>query len=156
VVSPGEDREVEALISELALAALSDQRQAVDDLRTRAGILLAAGSLGATLVGPRALGGSESLVVAWVATTSVAVYLLSCLWVLWPRNDMSFNAGGPRLSQRLRRYDDLLAAHRIVSYLAAGLHDSNELVLQQLYLVYRVAIGALGFQVTFWVAWTRA
>lgn len=74
--------DLEKLVYESALRALDKQERLVEELRARAGIVLAASSLAVSFLGGRSLGGagSEALallsVVCFLVSVGAAIYLL--------------------------------------------------------------------------------
>jgi hypothetical protein len=81
---------------ELAFAdarrALDAQERAVNELRSRAGGLIAAAAITTSFFGSRAVSGDGLSGWVWVAVIACIVVGGCVLAVLWPRSDWSFNA----------------------------------------------------------------
>ena len=91
-----ETEENEARSYELAFEeagrALDAQERAVNELRSRAGVLIAAAAITTSFLGSRAITGDGLSVWVWVAVVAFIVVGGSVLTVLWPRTDWSFSA----------------------------------------------------------------
>jgi hypothetical protein len=89
--------ELESIAYETAVRALDKQEKLLEELRARTGILLAASSLAASLLGGDAFKDFSPAVAALVALTAFAVSLGSSLFVLIPREEFVFALDGPAI-----------------------------------------------------------
>jgi hypothetical protein len=77
--------------------ALDAQERAVNELRSRAGVLIAAAAITTSFFGSRAIVGAELCIWVWVAVAAFIVVGGCVLTVLWPRSDWSFNASASEI-----------------------------------------------------------
>ena len=70
---------------EEAVRALSEQRVAIDSLRTRAGLLLSAAAIATSFFGAQALGRGEPSAFSWLALSAFVGLAMISLAILWPR-----------------------------------------------------------------------
>ncbi|HEY5708086.1 MAG TPA: hypothetical protein VIS51_01685 [Solirubrobacterales bacterium] len=68
-----------------AMRALSEQRVAIDSLRTRAGLLFSASAITTSFLGAQALGRGESDIFSWLALATFVGVAVASLVILWPR-----------------------------------------------------------------------
>jgi hypothetical protein len=85
------------LAFEEAGRALDAQERAVNELRSRAGVLIAAAAITTSFFGSRAITGDGLSVRVWVAVAAFIVVGGCVLTVLWPRSDWSFNASAAEI-----------------------------------------------------------
>jgi hypothetical protein len=71
---------------------LDAQERAVNELRSRAGVLIAAAAITTSFFGSRAVSGDGLSGWVWAAVIAFIVVGGCVLAVLWPRSDWSFNA----------------------------------------------------------------
>ena len=76
--------------------ALDAQERAVNELRSRAGVLIAAAAITTSFFGSRAIG-TEFSAWVWIAVAAFIVVGGCVLTVLWPRSDWSFNASAAEI-----------------------------------------------------------
>jgi hypothetical protein len=141
------------LAFEEAGRALDAQERAVNELRSRAGVLIAAAAITTSFFGSRAVAGEEFSSWVWVAVIAFAVVGGCVLMVLWPRSDWSFNASAADIIAeyiepepvefRLVQRD--LALHRSAAY------DRNARQLGLLFLVFRLGLIVLVVEVAAWI-----
>ena len=141
------------LAFEEAGRALDAQERAVNELRSRAGVLIAAAAITTSFFGSRAVAGEEFSGWVWVAVIAFAFVGGCVLMVLWPRSDWSFNASAADIiaeyiepepvAFRLVQRD--LALHRSAAY------DRNARQLGRLFLVFRIGLVVLVVEVGAWV-----
>jgi len=82
------------LAFEEAGRALDAQERAVNELRSRAGVLIAAAAITTSFFGSRAIAGGDLSGWVWVALVAFIAVGGSVLTVLWPRTDWSFSRAG--------------------------------------------------------------
>ena len=126
---------------EASLRSLDKQEEAVAELRSRTGLLLATSSLAASLLGERAIGdGSFALVLAALAAFAVSV--AASLYVLLPTRDLVFSQKGSSVYEELFEF-----SHRRLAYALDGVWDANNPRLDRLRSWFRLAVVALGAEV---------
>ena len=139
-----------------ARRALEDQDQSVNELRSRAGVLMAAAAITTSFFGGQALTGRGIGVWDWLAIASFVVLGATVLMVLWPRHDWQFTvdaeafirdylepASGEPLPCRAIHRD--LALHMSASY------KSNRDQYRRLISAFRVGEILLILEVASWV-----
>jgi hypothetical protein len=133
--------------------ALDAQERAVNELRSRAGVLIAAAAITTSFFGSRAIVGAELCIWVWVAVAAFIVVGGCVLTVLWPRSDWSFNASASEIIAEYIEPEPIefplvqrdLALHRSTA------SDSNARQLRWLFLVFRIGLIVLVFEVAAWV-----
>jgi len=143
--------DLERLAYELSAAALARQESALDELRGRAGTLLAASSLVASFLGgqvvaqptgPFAIGALTVFVISVAATLNVLV----------PRRSLIFGLRGSVLVAAEReRPVGLAETYRRLARWTERYIDGNERVVNRLSRSFQIATGAVVAQVLFWV-----
>jgi hypothetical protein len=122
--------ELEQIAYDSALGALDKQEKVLEELRARTGILLAASSLAASLLGGRALDEFDPL---WLAVTSSVSFITSLgasLFVLTPRSGFVFSLKGPAVHEELFEFrEDPDGLHRRLSYDLQRFWDTNDCLL---------------------------
>jgi len=88
--APG-DPDGYALAFSESVRDLEHQERSVDELRSRAGTLLAASSIATSFLAAAALPKDKPWDwPVWVALAAFAIGIGLCIWVLWPRDDWVF------------------------------------------------------------------
>ena len=83
---------------EQAVRALDLQERALEQLRTRAGIVLAASSVTASFLGAQTIQHSSGLgVLGGLALVSLAASICASVYVLLPKSDFVFSLNAPRV-----------------------------------------------------------
>jgi hypothetical protein len=95
IASPEPDPEAFRLAYEEAKRGLDDQEQAVVELRSRAGTLIAAAAITTSFFGSQALR-SHVHVMSWIAIGCFVALGASVLVILWPRRDWEFTLSPER------------------------------------------------------------
>jgi len=140
--------ELERIAYESAVRALDKQERVVEELRARTGILVAASSLAASLLGSRALDVLHPLVLVFLALGAFVVSLGAGLAVLVPREGFVFALNGPEVYERLFDFrDDPGEVHRRLAYDLQRFWDGNEERLRGIRTAFRVAAYALGIEI---------
>jgi hypothetical protein len=89
------------------LLSLSDaQERAVNELRSRAGVLIAA-AITTSFFGSRAITGDGLSLWVWAAVVAFILVGGCVLTVLWPRSDWSFNASAAEIIAERQELDDV-------------------------------------------------
>jgi hypothetical protein len=135
--------------SERAITVQVDQ---LDELRSRAGILLSASAIVASLLGAEALRrGLHVLDV--VAILAFVAVLAACLRILLPQRDgWTFVVSAKVLledwADQARSTTDL---QRFLAVKLEEYYDENDVRLESLYRSFQFAVGAIGVEVVAWV-----
>lgn len=136
--------EFEKLAYEEALRALDKQEGLVGELRARTGLLLAASSIAASLLGPPAFlhPGSSSLSI--FALGAIVMTLGMSVFVLLPKKGLVFAAAGPGIYEGLYGIrGDMADVYRHLVYDLQGFWESNEKEMLWLSRAFTFASGAL-------------
>jgi hypothetical protein len=137
-----------------SVRALNLQSSALDDLRARTGILLAAVSLTATFIGSRAL---EEGFSTWTRL-ALGFFIASggfCLGVLWPRGDWGFTFNAKTILEGYIEASNPAELDEMFVELAEINQtnwETNAEKLRWLYWSFRLAVLALVLQVPCWLA----
>jgi hypothetical protein len=133
--------------------ALDAQERAVNELRSRAGVLVATAAVTTSFFGGRVLTAPHQHPSTWVAIGAFGAVGVAVLAVLWPRHDWEFSANArdviaeyiepEAVSLPLIHRD--LALHRAASYVA------NARQLGSLFLAFRCGLFLLVIEVVAWV-----
>ena len=151
--APNEDAQ-RTLVYEESQRALDQQQAALDNLRTRTGILIAAAAVASSFLGGQALRNEAFTAWSWLAIAALAVVGIASIIVLLPWGEWVFS----------NKVDTLLAGYvedeepatidemhtRLARY-NQGHRDKNQRKLDWLYLGFRIASGAFVLEVTFWL-----
>jgi hypothetical protein len=133
--------------------ALDGQERAVNELRSRSSVLIAAAAITTSFFGGRAVVGDHLDVAVWIAIAAFALVGLAVLAVLWPRHDWQFSADTSKLISEYIEPELLplplihrdLALHRSASYVR------NAHQLAWLFRSFRVGLILLVVEVSAWV-----
>jgi hypothetical protein len=137
-----------------SVRALDNQARAVDELRARTGVLLAAASIVASFLGAAALRGSnldDALVGLGLLAFLGVVGLAIC--ILWPRRRWTFAMSATVLLEDwvdIERPGGLAAMQRQVAEKMEGHWDANQVRLNHMFVLFELAAGAVGLEVLFW------
>jgi hypothetical protein len=104
-----------------ARRALEDQERVVNELRSRAGVLIAAAAITTSFFGGRTLAVDEVGVASWAAIVFFALLGATVLVVLWPRHDRVFKANRRQLRSLLAvfRGGAILLVLEVVAWVVA-------------------------------------
>jgi hypothetical protein len=142
---------------ELAFAeagrALDAQERAVNELRSRAGILIAAAAITTSFLGGGATRGDRSGVGVSVAIVSFALVGATVLVVLWPRHDWQFGTSPKDLIAQYVEPETLPLAlvHRDLALHRAASFTGNATQLRWLFRAFRLGLVALLVEVGAWL-----
>jgi hypothetical protein len=153
---PESDQEARtALAYEAAIRSLDQQAAVVDNLRSRAGILLSAASIATGFLARIALADDRSLSTwGWLAGGAFVALVGLCVSVLWARHDWRFSAHPKKL---VHHYVDpegitLARAQRKLALYMGEAWDANREKLRRMFWAFTFACGFLGLEVAFWIA----
>jgi hypothetical protein len=155
VTEPADGRaEAYELAFEEAGRALDAQERTVNELRSRAGVLIAAAAITTSFFGSRAVSGDQLGTWIWVAVAAFAAVGVCVLLVLWPRSDWSFSASAAEIIAEYIEPEplDLPLIHRDLALQRSAAYDDNARQLRWLFRVVRVSLILLVLEVASWVA----
>lgn len=136
-----------------AVRALSQQENAIESFRGRAGLLFSAAAIVTSFFGAQALSAGGANVATWAALAAFFGLSIASLAILWPR-EWEFSADARYLISNYIETDEPLSPSAIQRDLALHLADSyqtNRVALGRLYLYFRVAGVLLAAEVALWV-----
>ena len=145
------DAEFERLAYETALRGLDKQEELLGELRSRTGVLLAAASLAASFLGTDAFQDPSSVVlVAPLALVAFITSIGASVYILTPKEDLTFSQAGSALYEGLFAYrEDLAEVYRRLAYDLDRFWDSNDARMARLFLAFRIAAVALVLEILF-------
>ncbi|HSR94113.1 MAG TPA: hypothetical protein VLK56_04545 [Solirubrobacterales bacterium] len=134
----------------IAAQALSQQEQALTELRTRTGTLLTAASLIASFLGGQALAreGLSAWVILALAAFGVSVTL--CIYVLLPKDGLIFALDAPETYSALYEIrDDHEEVDRRLAYWLQSFREENHPTVERLTNAFELAGFALLVEIAF-------
>ena len=138
-----------------AVRALDLQERAVEQLRSRAGTLLAASTLTASFLGAQAIRYTNGLgTLGGLALVSLAISIGLCVYVLLPKSGFVFGLSAPRMYEELYAKTPEESKRRLIYWLETY-WQSNQTRIESLGRYYFVAALALILQLLFW-SWALA
>jgi hypothetical protein len=153
---PESDQEARtALAYEAAIRSLDQQAAVVDNLRSRAGILLSAASIATGFLARIALADDRSLSTwGWLAGGAFVALVGLCVSVLWVRNEWKFS---PHPKKLVGHYVDpegvtLARAQRNLALHMGRAWDTNREKLRWMFWLFMAACFLLGIEIAFWIA----
>jgi len=147
------------LVYEESQRALDQQGAALDNLRTRTGVVVAAAAIVSSFLGGQALrSGDDFTIWSLLAIAALAVVGVAAILVLWPTGGWVF----------VNRVDTLLSGyiedegqdekpatidemHTCIAQHNQRHWDENSEKLNTRYIAFQVACSALAFEVIFWL-----
>jgi hypothetical protein len=136
-----------------AVRALSEQQEAIDSFRTRAGLLLSAAAITTSFLGAQALNGGDSNITGWLAMTGFVGVAVASLAILWPR-EWEFTANPRDVIQTYIEAEEPAPIEELHRDLSLHMHDSylqNRGGLEQLAVFFQFASGLLTIEVVLWI-----
>ncbi|HVM16248.1 MAG TPA: hypothetical protein VM290_01530 [Gaiellaceae bacterium] len=150
----GNEADLYRLAFEEAVRGLSQQQSALDNFRTRAGLLVSAAAIATSFLGGQALAGGGFTWLSWLAVALFVGVGASALFILWPRKDWEFVAGPRRLIATYAETENPLPLEEVHRDLALHMEDSydaNAVRLQRLVVALRLGSLFLAGEVLAWV-----
>jgi hypothetical protein len=145
---------VARLAYEASVRALEDQERELEQLRTRAGVVLATSAVAASFLGS-SLTNSNS-VLAGLALVAFVVVIGACVYVLTPKEKLVFSLSGQVLYESLEAIDhDETEVHRRLAYWLEGFWQDNDSKIDTVNKYFTAAGGALLVEVVLGVAAVR-
>jgi hypothetical protein len=155
VTDPDATPEHYELAYDEARRALDAQESVVNELRTRAGVLIAAAAITTSFFGGRALSDGDVATAGWIAITCFGVVGASVLAVLWPRTDWTFTVNAQRFIGTYVESEDgplpLPAIHRDLALHMSASYVTNARQLRALTMAFRIGAIFLVGEVVAWV-----
>src|SRR2546423_1665919 len=146
-----DDSSLERLAYVLSSRALAAQESGLNELRARTGILLAASSLVASFLGPRAVPKHDLRALTVLAFVAFVVSIAACLWVLMPKTGFIFALrGSVLLEEEAADPGGLAETYRRLAYWLEEYHDDNQPILERLFIAYQAATVAVLAEVMMW------
>ncbi len=149
------DPEAYQLAYEEAKRGLDDQEQAVVELRSRAGTLIAAAAITTSFFGSQALH-HHVHPMAWVAIGCFIALSAAVLVILWPHRDWEFTLSPQRLISTYLEPEDgeplpLPVIHRDLALHMGRSASQNRRQLRWLMVAFRIGALLLVAEVVAWV-----
>lgn len=142
-----------ALAFEEAGRALDGQERTVNELRSRAGVLIAAAAITTSFFGARAVTPDLTTMV-WLATGAFACIGISVLFVLWPRSNWEFSASATDIVATYIKTEEpvpLPPIHRDLALHRSASYDRNATQLRVLFSAFRIGLVVLVVEVGAWM-----
>jgi hypothetical protein len=131
------------IADEAAARALDKQERVLEELRSRTGVLLAVSSLAVSFLGRSELDQSRDEVVV-TALAAFAISIGACIYIILPKSTLFFALSGPAVFEELFEFrDDPAEIHRRLAHDMHRFWEANDVVLQRLFLAFRIAAVAL-------------
>jgi hypothetical protein len=138
------------LAYELSRSALERQEHVLDELRARTGTLGAASSIAASFLGAQAAGETGFLTI--LAAGMFVISIAAATYVLLPKEELIFALRGSVLfEEEFQTGLPLEETHRRLAYWLEGFHEANQVVIDRMFVLFRVAIVAVLLQVVLWL-----
>jgi hypothetical protein len=138
-----------------AIRALDLQERAVDQLRSRAGILLAASSVTASFLGGQTIQHTNELgTFGALALIALVISIGLSIYVLLPKRGFVFGLSAPRMYEELYALSVEEAQRRVIYWLE-GYWAENQAKIEEIGRYYFLAAVALIAQLLFW-SWALA
>jgi hypothetical protein len=146
-----DEAQVAQLAYETSLRALTQQEASLNEIRSRAGTLLAASSIVASFLGGQALTNHSVGWLGVVALIAFGVSILACLWVLLPKDNLIFSLSGSVLYETEQEdAAGIVETHRRLAYWLEGYRTENNVTIRYLFWGYRAATFGVIIQVGAW------
>jgi hypothetical protein len=143
-----------ALAYESAVAELRRQAESLDELRSRVGTVLSAGSIATGFLAGTALDRHKGIPwPAWVGIVSTALLLFTSLVILWPRTFEGFRTRSDWILENVKNQPDqsLDAFFSEMTGFAASAADKNHTRIAQLYTAFSADLILLGLGLGGWI-----
>ena len=139
------------LAFEEARRGLENQQGRVDELRSRAGTLLAAIAVATSFLGSEALSAQDSGCLVWAGFVFFALSMVCAIWILLPQDDWRFEANVKTIIEDwVEREPPFTESelHRKLGLEMEGYFLANGVKLRTLYWVFTAASGFLLLELT--------
>lgn len=136
-----------------AVRSIEQQARLLDELRSRAGVLLTGASIAGSLFGVGAVGKTNFDLLAALAVLSFCCVLALTLAILWPRGEWRWALGATVLLEDWvdePRCGDAPAMTRFIAQTIEANWRTNQDRLDHMMVLFQIAGAALGLEVIFW------
>jgi hypothetical protein len=143
------------LVHSEAVRASSRQQDALESLRTRAGVVLSGAAIASSLFGSQAVAGGRLSLFGWAAVASFVGLGLALLVILWPRPEWQDTATPSRIIEGAIEGPDPLSLRLILRDLALhmeAVYGENDILYDRLARYFRAAAVLLNVEVLAWIA----
>jgi hypothetical protein len=140
--------EFEQLAYEAALRSLDKQERLVEELRARSGILLAASSVAASLLGQQAFQHPRPAVLIALTLAAFVISAGASIFILLPKKSLIFSETGTKLYEELHSVgDDMPEVYRRLTYSLTAFGNSNDEMIATLGRAFTFAANALVIEI---------
>jgi predicted PurR-regulated permease PerM len=140
--------DLQKLAYDSALRALDKQEGLVEELRSRAGVVLAAASLAVSFLGRRGLAGPGPDALALLALLCFVVAVAAAVFVLLPKPSLSFSMSAAAAISHLFEFrDDPETLYRRAADILDRFWEENDLTVLQIDRAFVIAASALVLEV---------
>ena len=141
---------------EAGVRALDLQERAIEQMRGRTGLLLAASSLTASFLGGQTISHANGLgTLSGIALVALATSIALSVYVLLPKSGFVFSLSGVGMFEELFDVDDEQEKRRRLVYWLEEYWVTNQAKIDELSRVFFAAAVALVLQLAFW-SWALA
>ena len=137
----------EKLAYEAAQKALDKQERLLEELRSRAGVLLATSCLAASFLGQQAFQDPRPKILTAVALVAFAVAATACVFILHPKQDLIFGLEGAAVYEALPAAEEPSEAYEQMAYTLTcyGMYNSRR--MEDLMRAFSLAAASLLAQI---------
>ena len=144
-----------ALVYDESRRAITQQQTALDALRTRTGVVIAAASIASSFLGAQALNDHPAFSIwSWLAIVAFGVVGVAAISVLWPRKNWFFSNNVDTLLSGYVEGEEpasLDEMHVDVAEYNQKHWNENQEKLTKMYVAFQIACGALVLEIAFWL-----
>lgn len=137
---------------------ITEQEADLAELRSRTGVLIAAGTIVTSFFGPAALDPGITHVSEWFALLTFGAFIVVSLWVLLPRYTFKFRVNGSVIIHKWILGGESVGLVDTLRSLTEQLeknYDANHITLEIMYARFSRAVQLLALEIAFWV-WALA
>lgn len=137
-----------------AVRALSEQQDAIESLRGRAGLLLSIAAVTTSFLGAQASKGQNLSACGWLALIGFVAVVATSLAILWPGR-WEFTANPREVMKSLVESDEVVPSEDLHRDLSLQMHDSylvNYQGINHLAALFQMASSLLAIEVVLWIA----
>lgn len=141
------------LIFDEAMRGWSLQSSVLDELRSRAGILLSAAAVSSSFLGAAGIARHKSLTALGIlAVIAFGVVVGLCTYVVWPTRNWCFSHEADGLLEAyVRKEKPLNYMYEQVALATDEYRTDNDRKLSHRFLAFRLASAALGADIVLWL-----
>lgn len=144
-----------ALAYDEAKRALDAQEAVVNELRSRASVLLASAAVTTSFFGARALSEGNPDVWAWIALISFVLVSVAVLAILWPQRDWVFTLNATTFIETYVEDPagalEISAIHRDLELHMSASYVANAVQLGRLFIAFRAGVVLLAVGSIAWL-----